>query len=490
MGLKVYNTLTGKKEDFVPQDKNNVKMYACGITVYDACHIGHARQAIVYDIINKYLEFRGYGVTYVRNYTDVDDKIINKAREAGIDPLIYANRKIEEAEQDLGMLNIAPADISPRVSENIDIIIDFIKGLIDKGYAYSTEKGDVYFSVRKFPYYGKLSNRNIDELEHGVRKDVEELKEHPLDFALWKAEKEGEISWDSPWGKGRPGWHIECSAMSIKHLGESFDIHGGGKDLIFPHHENEIAQSEALTGKQFSKYWVHNGLITIDGQKMSKSLNNYITIKESCERYHPEVVRFCMILNHYSSNIDLSNDTIDAAEKRLYYFYKTLDKINRFVQENSYAQGVCLNLGLVDDIENSFKNAMDDDFNTALAVSNFSSVFKYANELLNKKKENVQDRAVTLKLVKEKVLKVSEPLGIFREDPEDFISKIRNKYISLKGINVDEVNNLVLSRQNAKNDKNYAKADQIRNELDQKGIIIQDIGDRAEWDIKELYIGS
>lgn len=488
MAIRVYNTLTRKKEELITLIKDTVKMYACGVTVYDACHIGHARQAIVYDVIRNYLKFSGYDVTYVRNYTDVDDKIIAKANEAKINAISYSNQKIEEAESDFRDLKISPADISPKVSENIDAIIDFIRGLIDKGYAYVTDKGDVYYSVKKFDGYGKLSNRNIEELEHGVRKEVEEGKEHPLDFVLWKSEKEGEVSWDSPWGKGRPGWHIECSAMSIKYLGETFDIHGGGKDLIFPHHENEIAQSEALTGKPFANYWVYNGLITVNGQKMSKSLKNYISIKELCEKYHAEVIRFALLSTHYSSDIDVTYELFDAAERRIYYIYRTLEKINKFIEVNTSDNGKCLNDKLIEDIEKNFIEAMDDDFNTALALSGFSGVFKYLNELLEKSKESLPDRAATIRLIVDKLKYVSKPLGLLNEAPEQLVNLIIEKYIKQKNINTDYIEELLDKRQKAKQEKDYKTADSIRNELDVLGITIQDKGNVTEWDIKELYV--
>ena len=305
--MKLYNSMTRQKEEFVPLDGKNVKMYACGITVYDECHVGHAKQAIVYDMISQYLRYRGYDVTYVRNYTDVDDKIINRANELNINALEYSADRIREVERILNLLRVIPADINPKASENIENIIHFIEGLIEKGHAYPTERGDVYYSVKSFAQYGKLSKRNTDELINGVRKDVEEGKRDPLDFALWKSAKEGEIYWPSPWGNGRPGWHIECSVMIKANLGDTIDIHGGGKDLIFPHHENEIAQSEALTGKSFVKYWSHSGLIKINGQKMSKSLGNGLTIKEALEKYNPEVIRYTMISKNYSADIDLND---------------------------------------------------------------------------------------------------------------------------------------------------------------------------------------
>lgn len=295
--MKIYNSMTRKKEEFKPIEEGKVKMYACGITVYDLSHIGHARQAIVYSMIAEYLRFRGYDVKYVRNYTDVDDKIINRANILGKDPLDFSKEQIREAEIDMKELHVKDADVKPKAYENIDNIIKFVQGLIKKGYAYESSNGDVYYIVRKFNEYGKLSNRNIDELINGVRKNVEVGKRDPLDFALWKAAKPGEISWNSPWGKGRPGWHIECSAMALNELGEMIDIHGGGKDLIFPHHENEIAQSEALNGKTFAKYWSHCGLIKINGEKMSKSLGNSLTIRDALKKYDYEVIKYVFMQN-------------------------------------------------------------------------------------------------------------------------------------------------------------------------------------------------
>ena len=305
--MKIYNSMTRQKEEFIPLDGKNVKMYACGITVYDLSHIGHARQAIVYAMISDYLKYRGYNVKYVRNYTDVDDKIINRANLLGKDALEFSKEQIKETETDMTNLHVTDADLNVKASESMQIIIDFVQGLIDKGYAYPAETGDVYFDVRSFDQYGKLSNRNVDDMISGVRKEVEPGKREPADFALWKSAKPGEIFWESPWGKGRPGWHIECSAMVLDNLGETIDIHGGGKDLIFPHHENEIAQSEALTGKKFAKYWSHCGLVKINGEKMSKSLGNSLTIRDALAKYNYEIIKYMMFSKHYTSDIDLTD---------------------------------------------------------------------------------------------------------------------------------------------------------------------------------------
>lgn len=484
--MKIYNTLTRQKEDFEPIKENQVKMYACGVTVYDLCHIGHACQAIIYDIIRKYFQYKGFDVTYVRNYTDVDDKIINKAKSLGISALTHAQNMIDEAEKDMASLEIKPADITARVTENMDEIIKFVQGLIGKDYAYAALNGDVYYKVRKFKDYGKLSNRNIDELEHGVRIDVNEQKEDVLDFALWKSAKEGEISWDSPWGKGRPGWHIECSAMSIKYLGETFDIHGGGKDLIFPHHENEIAQSEALTGKPFANYWIHNGLVTINGQKMSKSLGNFITIKDAVKDFNAEVIRFVIISNTYSSNIDFNDDTFTNAEKRMYYFYQTLNRVKQFVENNSAENGNNSNIQLVDSIIPQFVEAMDDNFNTALAVGNLSVVFKYLNDLLANNKVSLNDKAFTLDSIISKITEIADIVGLFKQEPDKFVTEIKEKYIKLKNINVSEVEGLIEKRLQAKLNKDYAASDEIRDKLISMGIAIKDIGTVTQWDLKDL----
>ncbi len=328
--MKIYNTFTGRKEEFVPLIPNKVKIYACGVTVYDHCHIGHARSAIVFDVIRRYIKYKGFDVKYVRNFTDIDDKIINRAKQEGITWDAVARKYTDEYYKDMKRLGVGRADIEPKATEHIEEIIDIVNGLIEKGYAYEV-KGSVYFSVDKFIGYGNLSKKDMEEMMAGARVEVDERKKNPLDFALWKKSKEGEPSWESPWGSGRPGWHIECTAMSIKHLGESFDIHGGGADLLFPHHENEIAQSEAFTGKPFAKYWIHNGFITIDKEKMSKSLGNFFTIKEVLDKFDPEVVRFFLLSTHYRSPIEFSDDQLREAESSIDRYYTTIVRINDFL---------------------------------------------------------------------------------------------------------------------------------------------------------------
>lgn len=513
--MKIYNSLTRKKEEFIPLESNKVKMYACGITVYDLSHIGHARQAIVYAMIAEYLRFRGYDVKYVRNYTDVDDKIINKANALGKNALEFSKEQIKESEKDMVALHVKDPDMYVKASENIDNIIKFVDRLIKKGYAYPTEEGNVYYSVRKFKDYGKLSNRNIDDMLKGVRKDLEKDKKDPADFALWKAAKEGEIYWESPWGKGRPGWHIECSAMVLNYLGETIDIHGGGKDLIFPHHENEIAQSEAYTGKPFVKYWSHCGLVKINGEKMSKSLGNSLTIRDALKMYNYEVIKYVMFLKHYTSDIDLLDEDYISAEKHLYYFYNTLEKIQEYIKENleegreSNNEMSSANNNIAKDIKDltsrnedkkmtqesnalsekiiqEFIEVMDDDFNTALALSNLFNYFKNINNMLKQKGDKNQI-ANELKNTIESLKKTyGNILGIFTEEPADFINELKNKYVQKLNIDEKYVLEKIEARKIAKQNKDYETSDNIRKELDEMGIVLMDAKEKTDWGIKQI----
>ncbi|MBR2240982.1 MAG: cysteine--tRNA ligase [Clostridia bacterium] len=482
--MKIYNSLTRKKEEFIPIEKDNVKMYACGITVYDDSHIGHARASITYDMICCYLRFLGYKVKYVRNYTDVDDKIIARANALNMNALDYSEDRIRAAEEVFEKLGADFPDIKCKASENIDNIIDFVSKLIEKGYAYPTEKGDVYYSVKKFKDYGKLSNINTDDLLNGVRKDVEEGKQDPLDFAVWKAAKPGEISWKSPWGEGRPGWHIECSCMVLHNLGETIDIHGGGKDLIFPHHENEIAQSEALTGKPLANFWIHNGLIKINGQKMSKSLGNSLTIKEALALYNPEVVRYAIVSKSYSSDIDLGESEFALAEKHLYYFYNTMNAIDKFLAQNTEMKEVANEVA--DGIEAKFREAMDDDFNTPVAVAELFADFKYVNNLLKDNKVPADEKAYILNKIKSEIVRLYNIMGLFKEDVQGLIDDLKNKYINKLGLDVAEIERKIEERATAKLEKNYELADKIRSELDENGILLNDSKEGTTWDIKEL----
>lgn len=483
--MKIYNSLTKKKEEFVPIEKEMVKMYACGITVYDDSHIGHARQAITYDMICCYLRFIGYNVKYVRNYTDVDDKIIAKANALNMNALEYSEARIKDAEDVFKRLGADIADVKAKASENIDNIINFVSKLIEKGYAYPSENGDVYFDVKSFKDYGKLSRINIDDLLNGVRKDVEPGKKDPIDFALWKSAKSGEIAWESPWGKGRPGWHIECSTMVLDNLGETIDIHGGGKDLVFPHHENEIAQSEALTGKPLANYWIHNGLVKINGQKMSKSLGNSLTIKEALSLYNPEVIRYAIVSKNYSSDIDLGEKEFCLAENHLYYFYNTLKNINTYLENNSEMKEV--KDEVADTIKTNFIEAMDDDFNTPVVIANLFTICKYVNVLLKNNKMDRAEKAYILNKIKAEIIKCYNVIGLFKEDVQDLINDLRNKYVSKIGIKVEEIEQEIEKRAEAKINKNYSLADEIRNNLDNKGIILNDSKEGTTWDIKELY---
>ncbi len=487
--MKLYNSMTGKKEEFVPQDGKNVKMYACGITVYDLSHIGHARQAIAYAMVADYLRYRGYNVKYVRNYTDVDDKIINRANELNKDALEFSKEQIEETEKDMKNLHITDADVKPKASENIDNIIEFVSGLIKKGHAYATSKGDVYFDVKSFNKYGELSNRNIDELLNGVRKDVEEGKKDPRDFALWKSAKPNEISWDSPWGKGRPGWHIECSTMVLKNLGETIDIHGGGKDLVFPHHENEIAQSEAYTGKPFAKYWSHCGLIKINGEKMSKSLGNSLSIRDALNEYNYEVIKYVMLSKHYTSDMDLLDRDFSLSENHLYYFYSTINAMQKFVELNKEENfKETLQEEISEKIIPNFIEVMDDDFNTAAAISNLYGIFKYANAIMkNPKKDVLRQTANTLSKILNNIKEVYGILGLFAQKPEEFIFTMREKYLKKCDVKEEYINEKIQERTNAKQEKDYATADAIRAELDAKGIILNDSKEGTTWDIKALF---
>ena len=487
--MKIYNSMTGKKEEFIPIDGNNVKMYACGVTVYDLCHIGHARQAIVYAMIADYLRYRGYNVKYVRNYTDVDDKIIKRANELGKNAIDFSKEQIEETEKDMAALHITDADEKTKASEYINQIIEFVQGLIDKGYAYKTESGDVYYRVRKFNEYGKLSHRNVDDMLNGVRIELEEGKEDPIDFALWKSAKPGEIYWESPWGKGRPGWHIECSVMALNTLGETIDIHGGGRDLVFPHHENEIAQSEAYTGKHFANCWSHCGLIKINGEKMSKSLGNSLTVRDALKMYNYEVIKYVMLSKHYGSDVDILDEDYTLAEKHLYYFYNTIAKMNEFInQYEGNAEGKKLQDDISNTIKEKFIEVMDDDFNTTAALSNLYGIFKYINNLIKTaNKGNRNEVANTISKILEQVKEVYGVLGLLEQNPEEFITELRKKYIKKINLDKEYIESEIDKRTEAKKQKDFQTADSIRAKLDDQGIILNDTVEGTTWDIKELY---
>lgn len=460
--MKIYNTLMGKKQEFIPLKEGKVKMYACGITVSGEAHIGHAYQALIYDIIRKYLEKCGYDVTYARNYTDVDDKIIAKSNQTGIPADEYAKMMIKNIDEQMARLCVDDPSLWLKATESIDDIIGFVSTLIEKGHAYATEKGDVYFSVESFPSYGKLSHRNLEDAMNGVRVENDEMKKNPLDFALWKAAKEGEPSWTSPWGEGRPGWHIECSTMNKKAFGDEIDIHGGGRDLIFPHHENEIAQTEALTGKQFAKYWIHNGLIKVNGQKMSKSLGNSLFLKDLLDAYSPETIKLALLQTNYRGDINVTDNLFPDADKHLYDFYKIILAV-----EDAFGKGNGENAQI--DVE--FNKAMDDDFNTALAISNLYGYFKAI-----KAKLNANDKAAVADV--NQIRKTYSLIGLFKADAKEFIAYYENK--NKKEEIPAEVKAIADERFEARKNKDWAKSDELRDKLAALGYLIKDEKDGYE----------
>ena len=482
--MKLYNTLSGKKEDFVPVMPGQVRMYVCGITVYDHCHIGHARSAIVFDIMRRYLVYRGYKVTFVKNFTDIDDKIINRAKQEGISWDKVSKKYIEEYYHDMEQLGVGKADIEPKATEHIQEILDITQGLIDKGFAYAVD-GDVYFQVEKFADYGKLSRRDIDDMIAGARVDVNEKKKNPMDFALWKASKEGEPAWDSPWGPGRPGWHIECSAMSRKHLGDTFDIHGGGADLAFPHHENEIAQSEAYTGQPFARYWVHNGFITVDKEKMSKSLGNFFTIKDILGKFDAEVVRFFLLSTHYRSPIEFSDEQLRDAEISIDRYYATASRIRDFLAQEQTKEKVAADEKVFAELLGRFiervATAMDDDFNTALAIGHIFELIRSLNKYLDGKPSGA--KAIALAKKAEEVLKeAGSILNIFTRTPEEWNRALMRFKCP------DATEGFILAkiqeRQKARELKDWAMADVIRKELDEKGVVLEDKKEGTSWKVK------
>lgn len=469
--MKVYNVLHRRKEEFIPINDKKVNMYVCGMTVNGEAHLGHARQVITFDMIAQYLRYKGYDVVYASNYTDIDDKIIAQSKELGISPLELANQRIEATNNIMSKISVTNPDFRPRVTQCIPEIIDFVSGLIEKGYAYPTPVGDVYFCVKKYKGYGQLSNRKIDELINSVRIETAESKNDPLDFALWKAVGKDEFGWESPWGKGRPGWHIECSTMIKKYLSDKIDIHGGGKDLVFPHHENELAQSTCQNGCELSSYWIHNGLIVVDGQKMSKSLGNFVLLKDLLNHYHPEVIRYAILSNHYTSTLDLGDGAFKLAEKNLYYFYNTLNNVYDALKNTDSTEKD-------DTVLDSFVACMDDDFNSAKL---FAELFTHCSKLGKFKDYKYMNS------LKYAVDEFKDILGVFRCSCEEFINSIKTKYLA--ELNLDEayIQKLIDNRKLAKEQKDYQTADAIRSELDQKGIILKDSPSGTAWDIKQLY---
>ena len=475
--MKIYNSLSKRKEEFIPLQGNSVKMYACGITVSGEAHIGHGYQALIYDIMRKYLKKAGYDVTYARNYTDVDDKIIAKSHETGIPADKYAEMMIENINTVMEKFQVDDPDVWLKATQNIDNIIDFVKTLIEKGHAYATKNGDVYFDVASFPAYGRLSNRKIEDALDGVRVDNDEEKKNAYDFALWKSAKPGEISWDSPWGKGRPGWHIECSAMNKQAFGEQIDIHGGGRDLIFPHHENEIAQTEALTGKQFVKYWTHNGLIKVNGQKMSKSLGNSLLLDELLEKYSDEAIKFALLQTNYRNDINITNDLFPEAEKHLYEFYSLLfwvDKVMDKLRGNelTLTQEDAIKAAEISaKVDNEFNACMDADFNTALALSNLFGYFKDMKKCLN------AGELFTALSYAVQIRKTYSLLGLFKKNAGEYVAWYEQKNSSSIP---EEVVKIANERFEARKNKDWAKSDELRNKLAELGYLVKDSKDGYE----------
>lgn len=455
--MRIYNTLTGKKEEFVPIDPDEIKIYVCGPTVYNYFHLGNARPFVVFDTLRRYLEYKGYKVKFVQNFTDVDDKIINKAREEGVSASDISEKYIREYYKDVEKLNVKKATVHPKVTENIKEIKDFISTLIDKGYAYDVN-GDVYYSTRKFKGYGKLSGQNIEDLEAGARIQVGDLKRDPMDFALWKAKKsEDEIAWESPWGQGRPGWHIECSVMSNKYLGDTIDIHAGGQDLEFPHHENEIAQTEAYTGKKFANYWMHNGFITINKEKMAKSRGNFFMVRDILDEYDGEVVRYFLLSGHYRNPIDFSKELMEQAKNSLARIRNTKINLEHFIEnaKGSMNEEERKQLEKQAVYKEKFKESMEDDLNTADAISALFELVKEINTVTseNSTKEFCEKELGLL-------TELSGVLGLLKENEKSDIP--------------EEVSNLVEERQAARKAKDFARADEIRDELKRRGITLED----------------
>ncbi|MBP6219391.1 MAG: cysteine--tRNA ligase [Oligoflexales bacterium] len=477
--IVVRNSLTGNKEPFSPLEKDLVRIYACGVTPYDECHIGHAMQAIFFDVIRNYLECFGYKVIYVRNFTDVDDKIIARAKANGLAPNVLAERMIASSDEDMKALGVRKASHEPKVSENIPEIQAMIHTLLADESAYVSSTGDVYFRVTKKDDYGKLSNRKTSELRSRTRELTgSEEKEDPLDFALWKRDETEGASWDSPWGKGRPGWHIECSAMAKKYLGASFDIHGGGRDLIFPHHENEIAQSEAANHAAYASVWMHSGLLTVEQQKMSKSLGNFITIKAFLRDWHPEVLRFSYLQNHYGSNIDFSLDTFKQCRRRLFYYYETLIELDQRARTGAESANKDLSLAADERSLGEFLTAMHssmrDDFNTAGAWGEINKLFRWLNQKLSQKD------GLPLSLIEqiqEKIKEISRIFGVLKEVPQSFVEEQRRKILLELGFSSEsEIETAIKERALAREEKDWAKGDKIRDQLAERGIVLKDKG--------------
>lgn len=500
MSLKIFNTKTRQKEDFVPLNAPKVGMYVCGVTVYDESHVGHARVYTAFDVVARYLRHKGFDLTYVRNFTDVDDKIIKRANELGETARDVSDRYIGAFHRDMALLGIAPVEVEPRVSDHIEQIIDLVKNLVDKGHAYPADSPDsevgqdVYYAVRSFASYGQLSGRDLDEMRTGARVQVDTRKRDPLDFALWKAAKPDEPWWDSPWGKGRPGWHIECSAMSNHYLGATLDIHGGGKDLIFPHHENEIAQSEAASGQTFVNTWMHNGFVNIDQEKMSKSLGNFFTIRDVLARFEAEALRYFLLSTHYRSPLNFSDSQLEEAERRVSYIYETLARVADYLEATAAAEtGDAFGKVFARDDADfepmaDFEASLDDDFNTPKVMSVLAELLRLANVLIDGKEKELIGRklkppmrASLLQQWRVLMAPIQDVMGLGQQDPQEFLLRLRQRHCERLEIDPAWVEVQIAERQQAKAEKDFTKADQIRDLLGQKSITLRDSAHGTSW---------
>jgi cysteinyl-tRNA synthetase len=492
MPIKIFNTATRKKEVFLPVKEGAVSIYVCGITAYDVCHIGHARAAIVFDIIVRHLRSRGYEVTYVKNFTDIDDKIIDRAGKEAVSFEVISERYIKLHDEDMAALGVLTPSITPKATQHMDDMIGLISVLLEKGFAYVVN-GDVYFAVNNYKQYGSLSGRNLDDMLAGARVDVNDRKKNPMDFALWKASKEGEPFWESPWGKGRPGWHIECSAMSRRYLGDTFDIHGGGEDLIFPHHENEMAQSQAATGKPPANYWMHNGFVKVNSEKMSKSLGNIFPIKEILKNYHPEVLRLFMLQSHYRSPVDYSDSSLSEARSGLIRCYTTLRQLNEIKPgsidppaapiRNQSPSGNKDFLNKLTELVDKFDTALDDDFNTAQGLGYVFDAVRLTNNYIAAEKNSIVtgNAADVLDCAGKAFDHFGAILGILRDDPNSFFAADKEIESRKRKLDTAEIESLIQARQKARATKDWAKADEIRNKLAEFHVVLKDSKDGTTW---------
>jgi len=481
--MRIYNTLTRKKEEFVPRQAGQVTIYVCGPTTYNYIHLGNARPIVFFDTMRRYFKYRGFNVLFVQNFTDIDDKIINKARKEGDDPLALSERYIDEYFKDADVLNVLRADIHPKVSGHIKEIIELVEILVSKSFAYAVD-GDVYYNVRKFADYGKLSGRTFEDMQAGARVEVDVRKKDPLDFALWKSAKPGEPAWDSPWGKGRPGWHIECSAMALKYLGFNFDIHGGGFDLIFPHHENEIAQTEAATEQKSARYWMHNGFITVNQEKMSKSIGNFFLVRDILSKFPPEVVRFYLLGTHYRSPLDFDDEKLAAAQRGLERIKTSLRLLDEAVtdrESDEVSRPDPMLAARLEEIRLEFEKAMDDDFNTALAIGLMFDLAREVNSYLQRTDfPNLAERIAALQKARQLFTRCNSVLGIWKTSASGEII-LEDKDTAKESLVEDLVNLIIEIRQAARQNKDWSTADRLRDRLKELGIVLEDTPDGVRW---------